>query len=82
MFVRAPSPEVRIEIAARRLPVSLIDPLGASLVNTGSAAPLCLDLHQPLQHVLPQLPEKVPVRMLLSEFQECHAVVGHRGVLP
>ena len=64
------------------VPVALIDPLGASFMKTCPATLLRPQLHQPLHHVLPRLPRKIPVGVLLSEFQQCHPVVGHRGVPP
>ena len=51
-------------------------------MRTCPATLLRLQLHQPPRHVLPRLPRNIPVGVLLSEFQQCHPVVGHRGVTP
>ena len=35
----------------------------------------------PRQRSLTQFPKKIPASMLLSQFDQYHAVLGHRGVL-
>ena len=56
--------------------------LRAALVKTRATGCFRFALHQPLQHELPKLPQKVPVRVLLSQFEQCHPIVGHRGQSP
>ena len=56
--------DARLDLALA-VAVSMIDPLGASFVKTGSAALLRLQLHQSLQDVLP-LSKKISVGVLLS----------------
>ena len=44
--------------------------LRAALVKTRATGCFRFALHQPLQHELPKLPQKVPVRVLLSQLEQ------------
>jgi hypothetical protein len=58
--------------------IAAIGPLGALLVVASAAAPLDVDLHEPLGHELHHLAQHVHIGTLLGKFGQCDSRGGHR----
>ena len=71
--------DARPELALT-VPLALMDSLESAIAKPSSAALSRLQLHQPLPDVLAELSQEISVGVLLSKLQQCHFVVGHRGV--
>ncbi len=53
----------------------------AALMPGGADQRLDLEVHQPVQRVLGDGAQEIAIRALLDLLDQCHSVVGHRGVL-
>jgi hypothetical protein len=70
-------PEPGLEVALA-ITVAVRRPLVAALVAPGADQSLSIELHQPLQHRLGQLLQKIPAAALLQQLEKCHSLLGHR----
>ena len=61
---------IRVSRLRCRYPFLMRHTLRAALVKTRATGCFRFALHQPLQHELPKLPQKVPVRVLLSQLEQ------------